>query len=214
MVKALLIDLDGTLIDTVPALFLVYQNFLAYYKKEGTREEFESLIGPSIDEIVAFLQKKYALEPPLKDLTTMYISMLVKQGFQGTELFPGAKKVLEEEKEKGVKLGIVTSGTKELVNGCLKPLNVLHLFDVIITSDQVEKAKPHPDLYQLALKSLSVLPEEAVAIEDSESGQKAAQDAGLKVIMVTHGKVPQAEDSKTVVHAANWDQIGLWLKSK
>ena len=58
MIKGLLIDLDGTLVDSVPALFQVYKKFLAYYGKEGTKEEFISLIGPSIDEIVEILQKK------------------------------------------------------------------------------------------------------------------------------------------------------------
>lgn len=214
MVKAILVDLDGTLVDSVPALFQVYEKFLAFYDKKGSKEEFNTLIGPSIDEIVAVLQKKYDLKPSLKDLATMYVSTLMKQGFEGTELFPGAKRVLEEEKKKGVKLGIVTSGTKSLVKICLDPFQLMELFDVIVTSEDVAKAKPNPEMYQLALDKLSVKAGEAVAIEDSATGQAAAQEAGLMTIMITHGKPAIVESSKNVVNAANWEEIGSWLKSK
>lgn len=214
MIKAVLIDLDGTLVDSTPALFQVYQKFLAYYGKKGTKEEFNSLIGPSIDEIVAILKKKYELKESTKDLATMYISTLMKQGFEGTELFPDAKNVIDALKKKGVKLGIVTSGTHALVKICLDPLKVTDAFDAIVTSEDVKKAKPNAEMYQFALKKFGIEPDEAVAVEDSVAGKEAAIGAGLKVVMITHGKPPLTKEGNGVVNCQDWKEIGAWLNSK
>lgn len=214
MIKAVLIDLDGTLVDSTPALFQVYQKFLAYYGKKGTKEEFNSLIGPSIDEIVAILKKKHGMKEAAKDLATMYVSTLMKQGFEGTELFPEAKNVIEELKKKGIKLGIVTSGTHALVKVCLDPLKIADTFDVVVTSEDVKKAKPNAEMYQFALNKLGVDPEQTIAIEDSIAGKESALGAGLKVVMITHGKDPLVKEGNGVVNCANWNEIGSWLKSK
>ena len=214
MIKGLLIDLDGTLVDSVPALFQVYKKFLAYYGKEGTKEEFNTLIGPSIDEIVETLKKKHGLKPSLHDLSIMYVSTLMKQGFEGTELFPHAKEVLEKAKKNGWKLGIVTSGTKALVKICLDPFKLGDLFDVIVTSEDVTKAKPSPEIYQFAIEKLGFAPDEIVAIEDSIGGMEAASGAGLKVIGITHGKPATSKDSDNVINVADWKEIGSWLKLK
>ena len=173
-----------------------------------------TLIGPSIDEIVALLKNKYSLKESTKDLATMYVSTLMKQGFEGTELFPEAKNVIDELKKKGVKLGIVTSGTHALVKICLDPLKVTEAFDVVVTSEDVKKGKPNPEMYQFALEKLGVEPEQAVAVEDSAAGKEAALGAGLKVVMITHGKEPLTEAGKGVVNCSDWKEIGTWLKSK
>lgn len=215
MLKALLIDLDGTLVDTTPALYQVYLKFLEHYGKKGNREEFESLIGPSIDEIVEILKEKYKLKGTSHDLSTMYISLLMMQGLEGTELFPGAKSVIDQAKEKKLKLAIVTSGTRPLVKICLDPLKVSQCFDTVVTSEDVEKAKPNPEMYQIALKKLGVDPSEAVAIEDSPAGVEAAKGAGLEVIMITHDKpLENKKSDPSVKYLQNWDEIGTWLRSK
>lgn len=211
MVKAILIDLDGTLVDTTPALYQVYLKFLEHYGHKGTKDEFNKLIGPSIDEIVEILHKKYKLPGNPRDLASMYVSMIMLQGFEGTQLFPGAKEVLESAKKENIKLGIVTSGTHALVKVCLDPLRVRHLFDVIVTSEDVSKAKPHPELYQLALKKLSIQPHEAVAIEDSPAGVDAASKADLQVITFTHGGKADTSKEK-VVYLPTWQEIGTWLQ--
>jgi HAD superfamily hydrolase (TIGR01509 family) len=213
-IKALLIDLDGTLVDSTPALYQVYLNFLAHYGHEGNKEEFQSLIGPSIDEIVVILQKKYNLKGSHHDLSMMYISFLMMQGFQGTELFPGAKQVLKIAKDRGIKLGIVTSGTQSLTKICLDPLQIYQEFDVIVTSEDVAKAKPSPEIYQAALQKLQVKPDEAIAIEDSSAGISAAKAAGLKILFITHGKPKKMDSDSNVTCVANWNEIESWLKSK
>ncbi len=85
---------------------------------------------------------------------------------------------------------------------------------MIITSEDVTKAKPHPEIYQFAIEKLGVPASEIAAIEDSVAGKDAAEKADLKVIMITHGKSPLVKDSDNVVNVANWEEIGSWLKLK
>lgn len=212
MIKAILIDLDGTLVDSHPALYQVYTNFLSTYGVKGSKEEFKSLIGPSIDEIVEILQKKHNIKGTHHDLSLMYVSLLMHQGLKGTELFPGAKEVLEEAKNRKIKLAIVTSGTKALTKVCLEPLDVYDQFDAIITSEDVDAAKPSPAIYSLALNKLSLKPEEAIAIEDSDDGIKAATGAGLQVLCLKNSN--NSATFPNVKYVANWGEIKSWLQSR
>lgn len=210
--KAILIDLDGTLVDSTGALFQAYNKFLEYFGKKGSRAEFDSLIGPSIDEIVDILREKHQLPDIEQNLSSLYFTMIVAQGFDGVELFPGVEEFLKEAKKNEIKLGIVTSGTHHLVKKCLDPLKIIKDFDVIITSDDVTKSKPHPEMYQLALKKLKLKPHEAIAIEDSEAGVKAADAAGLKVIYISHGKKNGKKIDSKAINLPNWKEIQAWLK--
>lgn len=205
MVKALLIDLDGTLVDSTPALYEVYAKFLAHYGVTGSKDEFKTLIGPSIDEIVTILQKKHQLKGKHEELTNMYVSYIMMQGFQGTELFNGVKEFLNYAKKNNLKLAIVTSGTQALVKTLLEPLKIYENFKIIVTSEDVSKAKPDPEIYKTALKKLAVKPEEALAIEDSDLGAQSAEKAGLKVLFLTHGKQPEIEGDYEFV--SDWKEI-------
>jgi beta-phosphoglucomutase len=213
-ITAICIDLDGTLIDTLPALYQVYMKFLNHFGKTGTLEEFRSLVGPSIDEIVEILSKKYDLKEPAHDLSIYYVSLLMMQGFEGTELFPGVKETLESFKQQGIKLALVTSATRSLVKSCIDPLGIESQFDEIVTADDVKQAKPHPDIYRTALTKLSVAAEEAIAIEDSEQGKRAALDAGLRVIFFTHGVKELEKQEEKVTYLNNWQEIGRWIQQK
>lgn len=212
--KALLIDLDGTLIDTLPALYQVYEKFMAKYGKKASKEEFKSLVGPSIDEIVKTLKAKHNLKESVDELSNYYVSILMLQGFDGTALFPHAKETLDQLKDKGVKLALVTSGTKTLVKQCLEPLKLNSYFDLIVTADDVHKAKPDPELYKTALKKLAIAASEAIALEDSAAGIKSAEDAGLDVIAITHEHSDLPPLKKSVVCLKDWKEIGKWLLQK
>lgn len=202
MIKAVLIDLDGTLVDTTDALYQVYLNFLKRYGHKGSKKEFKSLIGPSIDEIVGILKKKYQLEMAQSELASMYVTMVMLQGFKGTKLFPGVGEFVDFAKKNKLKMALVTSGTRALVKACLEPLKIENDFDLIVTSEDVEKSKPDPEIYRFALKHLKIPAKEAIAIEDSEAGKKAAEGAGLKVWLFKHNHKNQKKEV-----FKGWDQI-------
>lgn len=213
MIKGLLIDLDGTLLDTIPALYQVYLKFLDRYGHKGTEEEFDSLIGPSIEDIVALLKKKYELKEPLKDLVNLYTSFIIMQRFEGTVLFPGVKTCLNYAKKHKIKLALVTSGTRELVKSCLEPHQIYDFFDVIITAEDVEKAKPDPMIYKKALHALKLKDKQVIVIEDSIQGLKAASGAGLFSLLFNPQMEPYGIESSAYKQVEDWAEILEWIKS-
>lgn len=213
MTKAVLIDLDGTLVDTTLALYQAYLKFLKHYGHKGSKKEFKSLIGPSIQEIVETLKQNYKLDSKPEELASMYLAQILHQGFDGAVLFEGAQECIQFAKKNSYKLAIVTSGTPELVKACLEPLGVYSDFDAIITSQDVKNSKPSPDIYQFALEKLGVDAKEAIAIEDSEAGKKAAEGAGIKVFQITHGKGRKKGKEGSLL-VKDWHEILKCLKAK
>jgi HAD superfamily hydrolase (TIGR01509 family) len=91
---------------------------------------------------------------------------------------------LEAAKEMGLKIGLASSSTRSWVTGHLERIGLLHYFETVKTSDDVEQVKPNPALYLEAAKALGVKPEEAVAFEDSLNGAKAAKAAGMYCVVI------------------------------
>ena len=108
-VKALLLDLDGTLANSLPMLYHYYSKFLEQYGYRGTPEEFERLNGPSMLEIMSILQKRYSLPSEGKDLFVTYQAMLVQAYAQKVPLFQGGREFLLNAREQGLLLAVVSS---------------------------------------------------------------------------------------------------------
>lgn len=199
MYKAVLFDLDGTMVNTVSSLKATYMRFLELHKKKGTHAEFVKLAGPSIKEFLRELQTLHKLEGTYEELLKTYNRMLDEEDGDSYELFDGVREFLTYLKESGLKLAIVTSGTPRFVNKALKNHHVLDLFDAVITADDVVRSKPFPEIYAKALEKLHVKPEEAFAVEDTQAGLKAATQAGVETILIDYQKV-------------TWNKIYEWMR--
>jgi HAD superfamily hydrolase (TIGR01509 family) len=99
-------------------------------------------------------------------------------------ILPGIEAYIAEAKATGMRVGVASSGTREWVFGNLKCLNLYHCFDVVKCAEDVQRAKPDPELYLAALQALDTPPEQALAFEDSPNGVLAAKRAGLRCVAV------------------------------
>ncbi|MNC29331.1 Phosphorylated carbohydrates phosphatase [compost metagenome] len=97
---------------------------------------------------------------------------------------PGIQHYLDSAKEANLRLGLASSSSMEWVEKYLEQLGIREYFDCIRTSDHVKNVKPDPELYHQALSCLGLAPEEAVAIEDSPNGSKAAAAAGMHCVVI------------------------------
>ena len=97
---------------------------------------------------------------------------------------PGAVELVDGLRELGVPLGLASNSPRFLVDDALATAGLSDAFDAIVTSDDVDRAKPAPDIYLLACERLAVAPADALALEDSASGVAAAKAAGLTCIAV------------------------------
>ena len=94
----------------------------------------------------------------------------------------GIRKLLDELKSCGIKIGLASSSSKEFIELILNKLGVIEYFEVIISGEDVQKSKPAPDIFQKAAEALNVEPSNCLVIEDSGHGVKAAKLAEMKCI--------------------------------
>lgn len=194
-VQALLLDFDGTLVDSIPVLKNVYLKFLSAIGKEGSDEEFEALNGPNIRQIMVYLKETYAIEDSLDAMEASFHEIFTNIYTKQVDFFPGVHEFLLWAKGKGLKLVIVTSAHPELVKMMLDVKGVRGLFDAVISSKDLANGKPHPEVYENALKTISIEPRHAIAFEDSEKGIAAACGAGITTFAFGTGSYPPGIES-------------------
>jgi HAD superfamily hydrolase (TIGR01509 family) len=176
------IDMDGTLLDTLPGLYQVYQNFLADFNKKGTKNEFNSLNGLIVSEVVDLLKVQRGLKDSIPTLQKKYRHLYFEFYKTHPPIFPYAIETLKYLKSLGLKLMLVTSASQELVKQVLENPLLKDIITDAITGDLVKRGKPDPEIFQLALKESQTRPHQAVVIEDAPYGVQAALNADLYVI--------------------------------
>lgn len=184
IVAAVIFDLDGTLVDSVPALEDAYGAFLSARGRMPSRGEFIEMNGPSISEIVGELKRRHALAEPIADLSAAYGELVNRAYRERVRPFAGAEALLRRCRALGFRLALATAAPRRVASELLERLGWSEWFARCVGGDEVMRAKPHPDLYALCLARLAIQAGEAVAVEDSEHGEAAARAAGLEVLRV------------------------------
>jgi beta-phosphoglucomutase len=191
-IDALIFDMDGVLADTEPLHVKAWDTTLTGIDTSTVVHERSKLAGMSSVEIAQELIRLFKLEVTWQELVArkreIYRAMII----DGCEPFPGLAEELA--RWKGRPLSLVTSSTRWEVDMLLGHFGFHGLFDPVVTSDDVPKAKPAPDSYLLAIQRLGLPAAHCVVIEDSTNGIQAAKAAGAQVVAVTtthpHGKLP------------------------
>ncbi len=207
--KAVLCDLDGTLADSMGYLYNVYSAFMRHRNLEPTKEEFMTLIGPPLTEVVEKIKNKYGLEDDFKTLYRDY-SALFREHSDKLPLMPGALEFLHRGKHKGTHLYVVTSASRSYAEKFLDSHGIYSLFHGIVGYEDVPMSKPHPAPYLKALKELEAHAHEAVAIEDSSSGVASATGAGVKTFWLMQNLPQEAslvEWRGDICQVSNWSMI-------
>jgi beta-phosphoglucomutase len=183
--KALIFDMDGTLVNSLP---FHWQARLTILKKYGAQlnpdilrliknESFNTLINQAFGN--RFSQEE--IKKLHKEKQHVYRTLLGKHVHE----IEGLKKFLKESKKSGYLLALSTMGSKENVDFVIKKLEIENFFDVIVSGEKVKNKKPHPEIYQHTLDLLNISSSEAIVFEDSFAGVQSAQHAGLDVFGVT-----------------------------
>lgn len=182
-VRALLVDLDGTLADSLEAMYDVYANFLASRGQKASRDEFERLNGPSLREVVAGLARTHGISGEADLLYRDYIAA-VDQAY-ATVVRPndGAGELIDTATGHGVVLVLVTANHRGAADAFLTAYGWRDRFSALVTGDDVPVGKPDPAVYLRALAVACVDdPANALAVEDSANGIAAATGAGVPTI--------------------------------
>lgn len=180
MIKTILFDFDGTLIDTNE---LIYHSFDYTFKKFGysfTKEEILQFNGPPLRETFSQLNPDLA-----EEMIRTYRIHNAQHHEAYVKLFPNVKETLEVLREKGFELGVVTAKMREGVKQGMEITGIESYFDTIVTIDDVENPKPHPEPVIKALNKLNAEADTAIMIGDNYHDIIAGNKAGTKTAGVS-----------------------------
>ena len=158
-IKAVFFDLDGTLIDSMHVWKDIDIEFLGRFGFE---------LSPTLQ----------------KEIMDIWNEMAFQKYSEEIDYKPGAFEFLKLLKKKGIHTAICTSNSRELVNAAGRRLGFIEYFDEIISSGEMEKGKPAPDIYLEAARRVGAVPEECLVFEDVCAGICAGKSAGMKVCAV------------------------------
>jgi HAD superfamily hydrolase (TIGR01509 family) len=184
--RAVVFDMDGLLLDTET---LWHDSEVELFARRGvafTREDQLAVIGTSVPITSRYFAER--LGRPVEEgpaLVEEMVGLMHERVRRQVDARPGAVELVDRLRALGsVRLGLASNSPRFLVDDALATAGLVDAFDTIVTADDVDHAKPAPDIYLLACRRLGVSPADALALEDSASGIAAAKAAGLYCIAV------------------------------
>lgn len=181
MLKGIIFDMDGVLINSEPFHYQVWKEAL---KKRGINLDYEiykPCIGSTVQVLMQILHEHYGVDEkddslPL-EVKNLKQEMIEKQGYP--PLIPYVKDMLERFHEAGYHMAVASSSPQEYIENVTSYWGISPYFQVLVSGEHVEHPKPAPDIFLKTADILGLLPEECLVIEDSENGCRAAKAAGM-----------------------------------
>ena len=184
-IKAVIFDLDGVIVSTDEYHFQAWKKISEVEDIYFDREINEMLRGvsrmESLDIILRNSSKAYGMNEKLelaKRKNNYYRKLL--DSLKSEDILPGVMKVLEELKERGIKVAIGSSSKN--TSFILEKIGLQNYFDAVADGNEIERSKPDPEVFLLAAKKLGLLPGECLVVEDADAGVEAALAGGMKVV--------------------------------
>ena len=194
MIRAVLFDMDGTLIDTEKYYRVFWPKAMAEFGYQMTDEQVLSMRSLGRPFAPARLKEWFGEELDYYAVRARRTEMMEAQlDIDGIQLKPGAVEILEELRRRGILAAVATATPPERTEKYLGLTGIRPYFSKIISATQVKEGKPSPDIYLYACEQLGLAPEECMAVEDAPNGILAAYRAGLRVVMVPDQTQPTEE---------------------
>lgn len=215
MIKAIIFDMDGLMIDSERVTFECYQERLKDMNLTMDEEFYKTLLGKPIKGIYQRFYDVYGNDFPIENVI-QDVHQLMAEYFEteGVPVKKGLVELLHYLKENNYKTIVATSSNRDRVDKILAQAKITEFFDDSICGDEVTKGKPNPEVFLKSCQKLGVNVDEAIVLEDSEAGIQASYDANIKVICIPDMKYPEKQyEEKTFKILKDLTEVTAYLKS-
>ena len=195
MVKAILCDIDGTLVDSNHLHAKAWQDAFAGMDLQVSFEDALAQIGKGGDQLVPVFVPEWKVEAVQKPLEAYRKFIFQTDYLSQVKPFPNVREFLVRLKDAGIKLSLASSASEEDLKTYKKLANMDDLIEESSSADDAKRSKPHPDIFESTLKKLGVPADQAIALGDTPYDAEAAGKCGLRTIGLTCGGW-SAEDLK------------------
>jgi len=178
-IKALIFDLDGTLIDSMPAHYEAWRIVLSHHGFHLSKEALYKIAGIPSYHVAQILLKQFNADLPVDALVTEKEKLYLAQIDKVKVIKPTFEIVKKYYKKLPMAVG--TGGYREISLLLLEKTNLLKYFDIVVSADDVKSFKPEPETFLKCAKAMNVHPENCLVFEDADNGVIAANKAGMKV---------------------------------
>lgn len=215
MIKAIIFDMDGLMIDSERVTFECYQERLKDMNLTMDEEFYKTLLGKPIKGIYQRFYDVYGNDFPIENVI-QDVHQLMAERFEteGVPIKKGLVELLHYLKDNNYKTIVATSSNRDRVDKILAQAKITEFFDDSICGDEVTKGKPNPEVFLKSCQKLGVNVDEAIVLEDSEAGIQASYDANIKVICIPDMKYPKKQyEEKTFKILKDLTEVTAYLKS-
>jgi HAD superfamily hydrolase (TIGR01509 family) len=194
VIQAVVFDMDGVLIDSEPIWEQVRREVVAEYGGNWLPEAQTALMGMSTPEWAAYLSADLGVGRPPADVAQIVIDHMVARYEEHLPVLPGADEAVRKCADRW-RLGLASSSPRRLIDAVLHSAGWTDLFEVTVSTEDLDRGKPAPDVYLHAVAALGAEPTACAAIEDSSNGMRSATAAGLVLIAAPRPEYPPAPDA-------------------
>jgi len=194
VIEAVIFDLDGVILDS-EHLWDEVRERLARERGGRWHEGAQAdMMGMSSREWSVYMHERIGLPEPPEEINAEVVRRMLERYRRQLPLIPGAVEAVERLAVRWP-LGLASSSNRELIEAALEASGLARHFPVTVSSEEVARGKPAPDVYLEAGRRLEVAPEHCAAIEDSHNGIRSAKAAGMRTIAIPNRRFPPGEEA-------------------
>jgi HAD superfamily hydrolase (TIGR01509 family) len=179
----LIFDLDGLLVDSEPFWFEAEAAFLRSLGHDWTQQGAEACMGQGTPNTLRYWRDVYGVEVDIERDTERIIDVMIERAFE-MRMMKGAMALIERAQARDIPMAVASSSPRRLIEAVLEAKGIRKYFRVVVSGQEVPKAKPAPDVFLRAGEGLGIALQDCVVLEDTLAGTRAGVASGARVLAV------------------------------